>query len=357
MNHGSPFIYLDSAPTRAQRILELIWGAQEIGLVDVERSSPLGLLRIMHLIRTAEMRLAQLFAEGEIPGFIHLSVGQEAVAAGVGAVLESNDTLASNHRGHGHAIAKGLDLDRFFLEIMGKAEGACRGRGGSMHVADASVGMLGANGIVGAGLPIAVGSALAHQVLGTGAISSVFFGDGAVAEGVMHESLNLAAIWKLPVLFVCENNGWSEFSPTVRQVASDPCALATVYGIPAQSVDGNDVTEVCEVAKRYVAEIRGGSGPRFLECRTVRIRGHFEGDPQKYRQGGDLLTLGDENDPIVRLERRLIDQGVSVDEIKAAARRASERVEAAVARARAGSEPRFDAALEDVYTAVGQEHA
>ncbi|MCL4764949.1 MAG: thiamine pyrophosphate-dependent dehydrogenase E1 component subunit alpha [Hyphomicrobiaceae bacterium] len=318
-------------------------------MAAADKASPLGLLRVMHLIREAELRLAQLFADGEIPGFIHLSVGQEGVAAGVGAALGPGDTLASNHRGHGHALAKGLDLDRFFLEIMGKAEGICGGRGGSMHVADAAVGMLGANGIVAAGLPIAVGSALAHQVRRTGAISSVFFGDGALAEGVMHESLNLAAIWKLPVLFVCESNGWSEFSPTAHQIAADPCALAASHGIAARSVDGNDAVAVCEAAQQYVSEIRGGGGPRFLECRTTRVRGHFEGDPQKYREG-EGAARDDASDPIVRLERRLAADGVPGTEIAAAARAAAERVTAAVARARAGNLPDFAASLRDVYS-------
>ena len=328
----------------------------ENGLVDVDKTSPLGLLHIMRLIREAELRLSQLFADGDIPGFIHLSVGQEGIAAGVGAALEPGDTLASNHRGHGHAIAKGIDLDRFFLEIMGKSEGICGGRGGSMHVADAAVGMLGANGIVAAGMPIAVGSALAHQVRKTGAIASVFFGDGALAEGVMHESFNLASVWKLPVLFVCENNGWSEFSPTDRQLAADPCTLAGAHGITARSIDGNDAVAVCEAARQYVREIRDGGGPRFLECRTIRVRGHFEGDPQKYRPGEDAARA-DENDPIVRMERKLADDGVPADEIAAAARMAAERVTAAVMRARAGSQPDFATALRDVYSPVtGQTH-
>lgn len=310
-------------------------------------ASPLDLLRTMRLIREAELRLAQLFADGEVPGFIHLSVGQEGVAAGVCAALAATDTLASNHRGHGHALAKGLDLERFFLEIMGKAEGMCKGRGGSMHVADAAVGMLGANGIVGAGLPIAVGSALAHQVKRTGAVAAVFFGDGALAEGAMHESFNLASIWRLPVLFVCENNGWSEFSPTSRQLAADPCALALSHRIEARSVDGNDAVAVYEMARTLVAEIRGGSGPRFLECRTTRVRGHFEGDPQKYRDAADAARS--EDDPIGRLERRLAADGVSVDAITAAAREAITRVDAAVARARTGTAPTLNAALRDVY--------
>jgi pyruvate dehydrogenase E1 component alpha subunit len=304
----------------------------------------------MRLIREAELRLAQLFADGEVPGFIHLSVGQEGVAAGVCAALASTDTLASNHRGHGHALAKGLDLERFFLEIMGKAEGMCKGRGGSMHVADAAVGMLGANGIVGAGLPIAVGSALAHQVKRNGAVAAVFFGDGALAEGAMHESFNLASIWRLPVLFVCENNGWSEFSPTSRQLAGDPCALALSHRIEARSVDGNDVIAVHEMARTLVEEIRSSSGPRFLECRTTRVRGHFEGDPQKYRDAADAARS--EDDPIGRLERHLVATGAAVEEIEAIGRDAITRVDAAVVRARAGTAPAFGAALRDVYAST-----
>jgi TPP-dependent pyruvate/acetoin dehydrogenase alpha subunit len=313
-------------------------------------ASTLDLLRTMRLIREAELRLAQLFADGEVPGFIHLSVGQEGVAAGVCAALRPTDTLASNHRGHGHALAKGLDLERFFLEVMGKAEGMCKGRGGSMHVADAGVGMLGANGIVGAGLPIAVGSAFAHQVKRNGNVATVFFGDGALAEGSMHESFNLASIWKLPVLFVCENNGWSEFSPTSRQLAGDPCALALSHRIEAHSVDGNDVEAVYDATRTLVDEIRSGNGPRFLECRTTRVRGHFEGDPQKYRDAADAARS--EDDPIGRLERRLAADGVSAADIKSVEADAIQRVNAAVARARAGSSPAFDAALRDVYANV-----
>src|SRR4051794_26289270 len=172
----------------------------------------------MLTVRRAEQRLSTLFADGEIPGFIHLSIGQEAVAVGVAAVLGPADTVASNHRGHGHALAKGMPLVPFFLEVMGKAEGICGGRGGAMPVADMGVGMLGANGIVGAGTSLALGSALAFQVRGEPHVAAVFFGDGAVAEGLVHECLNLAALWQLPLLFVCENNGWAEFSPTSRQL-------------------------------------------------------------------------------------------------------------------------------------------
>jgi TPP-dependent pyruvate/acetoin dehydrogenase alpha subunit len=316
-------------------------------LTPADSVSPLDLLRTMRLIREAELRLAQLFADGEVPGFIHLSVGQEGVAAGVCAALEPTDTLASNHRGHGHALAKGLDLERFFLEIMGRADGMCKGRGGSMHVADAAVGMLGANGIVGAGLPIAVGSALAHQVRRNGAVAAVFFGDGALAEGVMHESFNLASVWRLPVLFICENNGWSEFSPTSRQLAADPCALALSHRIEARSIDGNDVLHVYGATRSLVTEIRAGGGPRFLECRTTRVRGHFEGDPQKYRDEADAARR--EDDPIYRLERQLASDGMPADRIAAVQADTVARVDAAVQRARTGAPPAFEAALRDVY--------
>lgn len=178
------------------------------------------LYRTMSLIRHVETALTRLFANGEVPGFIHLSIGQEAVAAGVAGVLLPQDSLATTHRGHGHVLARGMDVAGFMKEIMGREGGLCKGRGGSMHVADLSLGILGANGIVGAGIPIALGSAMAHRARKTGGVAVAFFGDGAMAEGVLHETLNMAALWKCPLLLVCENNGWSEFSPTSRQFAA-----------------------------------------------------------------------------------------------------------------------------------------
>jgi acetoin:2,6-dichlorophenolindophenol oxidoreductase subunit alpha len=316
------------------------------------KPSPAELLRLyagMRLIREVEQRLSVLFGDGEIPGFIHLSIGQEAVATGIAAALQPHDTLASNHRGHGHAIAKGLDVSRFFLEIMGRSEGYCGGRGGSMHVADMSVGMLGANGIVGAGLPIAVGSALAHRVRKTGGIACVFFGDGALAEGALHESFNLAALWKLPLLFVCENNGWSEFSPASRQLAAEPSKLAEAFGIPTERVDGNDVMAVRAAAMAAVAAIRAGGGPFLVECKTTRVRGHFEGDPQKYRDPGEFEDIG-RNDPIKRTADELRALGVADAPIAAADEAARRRVDEAVVAARAGTAPVPAAALADVYS-------
>ncbi len=300
-------------------------------------------------IRYAELRLGTLFADGEVPGFIHLSVGQEAVPVGVMAALDPDDTVSSNHRGHGHAIAKGVDLDRLFQEIMAKDEGYCRGRGGSMHVADASIGMLGANGIVGAGLPIALGSAFAHQVKKRKAISVVFFGDGALAEGVLHECLNLSSMWSLPLLFVCENNGWSEFSPTSKEFVAKLPELAGVFGIPATSVDGNDVTEVLSAAKTAAAHVRSGKGPYVIECLTHRVRGHFEGDQQKYRDPKDIQKAS-ESDTIEKMEKLLANTGVGEKEMDAIRKDVEDKVEKAVTSGRNGTPPVFSAAFDDVYT-------
>jgi TPP-dependent pyruvate/acetoin dehydrogenase alpha subunit len=301
------------------------------------------------LIRQAEERLSTLFADGEVPGFIHLSIGQEAVSVGVMSALGPEDTIASTHRGHGHAIAKGLALDGFFAELLAKDEGLCCGRGGSMHVADLSLGMLGANGIVGAGLSIALGSALAHKTLGRDAIAVAFFGDGALAEGLLHECLNLAALWRLPLLFVCENNGWSEFQPSSKQLAFALADLAPAYGTAYARVDGNDVVAVADIAREIVAGIRAGGGPAILECVTVRVRGHFEGDAQKYRDAADLDGLP-EIDPIRKVAAGLLAAGISEDELAKAAEDTAALIEQAVTAARRGTDPSFDAARRDVYT-------
>jgi pyruvate dehydrogenase E1 component alpha subunit len=303
----------------------------------------LELYRGMALIRGVEEELVRLFEAGEVPGFIHLSIGQEAVAVGVCSQLGTADTVASNHRGHGHALAKGVDLDCFFAEIMGRDSGICRGRGGSMHVADRSVGMLGANGIVGAGLPIAVGSAIALQLQDQSAVAVAFFGDGALAEGSLHESLNLAALWKLPLLAVCENNGWGEFTPTDKQFKADLADLATAFSIPHSEVDGNDVVTVGEATRKALDSIRHGDGPQVLECRTTRVRGHFEGDPQRYRDEDEIAGLA-ERDPLARTASLL-----SPTDIEAIHRDVALRVERAVANARAAAPGDFPAALQDVY--------
>jgi pyruvate dehydrogenase E1 component alpha subunit len=308
----------------------------------------LDLYRQLLLIRRSEERLSTMFADGEVPGFIHLSIGQEAVSVGVMSALTAEDTIASTHRGHGHAIAKGLPLDGFFSELLARNEGLCRGRGGSMHVADMSVGMLGANGIVGAGLSIALGSALAHKRLGRQAVAVAFFGDGALAEGLVHECFNMAALWRLPLLFVCENNGWSEFQPSSKQIAFKLGDLAAAYAIPHTAIDGNDVAAVADAAERVVAGVRGG-GPAILECLTTRVRGHFEGDAQKYRDPAEIGALA-ERDPVRVTATQLEELGISAAELSQAAETVEHLIAAAVEAARAGSDPDFEAARLDVYT-------
>lgn len=309
----------------------------------------LPLYRNMTLVRQVELALATMFADNEVPGFIHLSVGQEGISAGVASALLPQDTLATNHRGHGHVLARGMDLEGFFKEIMGRAGGLCLGRGGSMHVADLSLGILGANGIVGAGIPIAMGSAMAHAVRKTQGIAVSFFGDGAMAEGVLHETLNMAALWKLPLLLVCENNGWSEFSPTARQFAAKLSALAEAFGITYTRVNGNDVQEVAQAAQKASAAARSGQGPQVLECITHRVRGHYEGDPQKYRDGADLAAASADC-PIALLHATLLGLGCSAEELAAEAAQIDARISAAIAAARLDALPDFASALNDVYT-------
>ena len=302
----------------------------------------------MLVIRRAEESLQKLFANGEVPGFLHLSIGQEAVAAGVSSALRSTDTVASTHRGHGHALAKGVALPGFFAEIMGRASGVCGGRGGSMHVADLSIGMLGANGIVAAGIPIATGSALALKIKDVGDVAVVYFGDGALAEGVVHECLNVSALWSLPVLFVCENNGWSEFSPIEKQLATDLGRLATAFGIEHADVDGNDVLTVAGQARSFVESMRERPGPRVLECRTTRLTGHFEGDRQDYRDPAEISAQA-ERDPLARAREALAQVGYQESWFEEQLATVDKQIDAAVQAARAAPEPSADQLLSDVY--------
>ncbi|RZL79206.1 MAG: 2-oxoisovalerate dehydrogenase [Rhodococcus sp. (in: high G+C Gram-positive bacteria)] len=244
--------------------------------------------RRMRLIRQFEDRASRLYKTNQIPGFLHLSIGQEASAVGACWPLDDRDIVTSTHRGHGHCIAKGLDVDGMFAELMGKATGTCKGRGGSMHIADPRKGIFGANGIVGAGMPIAVGAATAAQLHGDGAVVVAFFGDGAVAQGVFHESVNLAAVWDLPVIFFCENNGYAEFSPAADQHRATLEDRAAGYGVEFHSVDGNDVVAVATLQAELVSRIRDGAGPMIVEASTYRWHGHYEGDPQSYRHEDEL---------------------------------------------------------------------
>jgi pyruvate dehydrogenase E1 component alpha subunit len=262
------------------------------------------------------------------------------------SALNLDDTLTSTHRGHGHALAKGLHPDALFHEILGNDEGPCHGRGGSMHVADFSKGMLGANGIVAASVPIAMGSALAHKTLGNSRVAVAFFGDGALAEGVIYETMNLAALWSLPLLLVCENNGWSEFSPSSAQYAGSLEALTKGFGATYRRVDGNDVEAVADVGAELVTALRAGKGPAVLECVTTRVSGHYEGDPQAYRKG---LPERETKDPIELVLTRMKQASTPADRVAAAAKRVAEAIDGAAAAAVRGHAPEFDAALADVY--------
>ncbi len=269
----------------------------------------------MVLIRTFEKRLGEIFKLGEIPGFVHLSLGQEAAAVGICENLRQDDYLTSTHRGHHHCIAKGVSLNGLMAELFGKKTGSCKGRGGSMHIAQASVGVLGTNGIVGDGISIAAGAGLSAKLRKTGQVVACFFGDGALTAGAFHEGINLIAIHRLPVVLVCENNYYAVSMKLVdafihpHQVVE----FAQRYGMPVISVDANDVLAVYEVGKEAVARARVGEGPTFIECKTLRQAGHFEGDPDRYRTG-DELKKGMALDPIPRLRGRLISEGILTEE-------------------------------------------
>ena len=249
--------------------------------------------RRMLLIRGFEERVAALYRDGEVPGFVHLSIGQEAAAVGACWPLRPADVITSTHRGHGHCLAKGLDPLGMFAELMGKDQGTNRGRGGSMHIADPKLGIFGANGIVAAGLPIAVGAATAAQLRADGSVAVAFFGDGASAQGAFHEALNLAAVWKLPVIFFCENNGYAEFSPASTQHAASLEQRAAGYGIPYVAVDGNDVAATAAAMEDVVRHrTRRTAVPAVVEAATYRWHGHYEGDPQRYRSPDEVHDVG-----------------------------------------------------------------
>lgn len=307
--------------------------------------------RALWRIRLFEGQVQRLAAAGEVPGFPHLSTGQEAVAVGVCEHLTREDVLFTSHRGHGHVLAKGSDMRAVFAEIIGRDSGLCHGRGGSMHLVDVTNGTLGATGVVGGNLPLAAGAAWAAQAKDNTTISVVFFGDGATGAGVFHETLNLAVLWKLPILFVCENNGYAEFTSreehsNVRQAS----AFATPYGMPAITIDGNDLPTIYAAAGNAIAGVRSGSGPYFLECMTHRMAGHFVGDAQNYRSKEELAAMKDKC-PIERLKRHLIEQGATESELVTLREEAREEVLQAVALARADPRPDPATVLEFVYSA------
>jgi len=294
----------------------------------------------------------------KVRGPLHLSTGQEAVPAGVCAHLRASDYLTSTHRGHGHTLAKGADLTRMMCELFGKATGFNGGKGGSMHIADFSVGMLGANGVVAAGLPIAVGAAHAQKVLGQGdALTVCFFGDGAINRGPFLEALNWARVYELPVLFVCEDNRWSATTASGPMTAGEGAsARAESMGIAATQVDGNDVFAVHAAAARLVAEVRGGGGPRLLHALTYRVKGHVSVDLAAYRDPVELAAAL-ETDPLARARGRLLEAGLEAAALDAIENAATAEVEAALATADAAPWPEAGAAFTDVQTTgAGQWH-
>ncbi len=309
------------------------------------------MLRRMLLIRAFEEHLAAAWARGELPTeAIHLSIGQEAVAVGVCSVLGPDDTIATTHRGHGHMLARGAEVEGMMAEIYGKATGLCGGKGGSMHVTDASLGALGANGIVGASALLATGSALASRLGGDGGVAVAFFGDGATNQGMVHEALNFAAVFDLPVVFVVENNLYGEFTSLEHHTRVTRLAdRAAAYGIPAMAVDGNDAVAVARAAEEAVTAARAGKGPVLLEARTYRYHGHMEGEEAAYRSVEEIETWRGK-DPIPRLGRQLIEEGL-LDEAGAAALEEAARrtVEESAARAAAAPEPSIEVLERDVF--------
>jgi 2-oxoisovalerate dehydrogenase E1 component len=294
--------------------------------------------RRMLVIRGFEQRVAALYRDGEIPGFVHLSIGQEASAVGACWPLGPTDVITSTHRGHGHCLAKGLSPLDMFAELMAKEQGTNHGRGGSMHIADPHVGIFGANGIVAAGLPIAVGAATAAQLRADGSVAVAFFGDGAVAQGAFHEAVNLAAVWRVPVIFFCENNGYAEFSPASTQHAASLEQRAAGYGVEYVAVDGNDVAATASAMHDAVAAVRAGRGPVILEAATYRWHGHYEGDPQRYRTPEEM-EAGEAGDPLLVHARLLRSNGVSEDTIGALETTVAHELDEAVDAARLFTSP------------------
>src|SRR6202050_5471554 len=323
--------------------------------MDVGKDKLLEMYRSMQRIRQFESKIRDLAMANEVPGFVHVSIGEEASATGVCAALRKPDRITSTHRGHGHLLAKGGRLDRMMAELYGKRTGYCKGKGGSMHIVDYALGILGANGIVGGGIPIATGSALAAVVAGKDDVTACFFGDGASNEGTFHESLNIASVWKLPVVFVCENNGYGEFTPmqTVTSVR-DIALRAQAYDMPGFIVDGNDVMEVFRFASEAVARARAGQGPTLLECKTYRWEGHVVGEQAFLGEGAYRPTSEIEEwkrkCPIIRFQQFLVGGGkVSKTELDRIETETATELEDAIKFARESELPDASEVTDDVF--------
>ncbi len=306
-----------------------------------------GLYREMLLIRRFEEKVEERFRAGDLSGFLHVAIGQEAIAVGVCQAMADGDVFASTHRAHGHALARGMHPNALMAELYGKLEGCSRGYGGSMHLYDVGIGFMGANAVVGGGLPAITGAALAFKLRNEPRVAVAFFGDGATNIGMFHESLNLAQLWKVPAVYVCENNHYAESTPAEQQLPiKDLAKRAVAFGMHSITVEGQDVQEVLRAASRALEYARSGKGPVFLLCETYRLVGHYVGDPQVYRPKGELQELRETQDP---LEHTLARLGLMSDEQAAIEREVEELVEGSVEFAKAGTDPKPEDALENVY--------
>jgi len=307
------------------------------------------LFREMLVIRRFEEKVEDRFRAGELPGFLHVAIGQEAVASGVCAALEEGDVIASTHRAHAHTIAKGTPIDAIMAEMYGKVEGCSGGFGGSMHLYDVPRGNLGANAVVGGGLPQIAGAALAFKLKHEARVAVAFFGDGATNTGAFHESMNLAQLWGLPAVFVLENNGWAESTPAQQQLplpVDEMERRAVAYGMTAMEVDGQDVEAVYGAMRQARAHVVSGAGPVFMNVRTYRFTGHYVGDPQVYREKGEVTQLRETQDPLELLRARL---GMTGEEFERIDGEVTAEVEACVAFAQGGTDPKPEDALKWVY--------
>jgi pyruvate dehydrogenase E1 component alpha subunit len=318
--------------------------------LDITKDTLVYMFRKMVEIRLFEEKVFDLYAQNLVPGTIHLYAGEEAVAVGVCSNLRKDDYITSTHRGHGHCIAKGADLKRTMAEILGKKTGYCKGKGGSMHIADFSIGMLGATAVVGAGIPIAVGAGLSIALRKTDQVVACFFGEGASNQGTFHEGINMAAIWQLPVIFVCENNLYAMGTRQSRVMLIENIAdRAAAYGIPGVVVDGNDVLAVYEATRKAVERARRGGGPTLIECKTYRHKGHSRVDPARYRPKEEVEEWL-AKDPIKRFKERLLQEAVlTAEEIKKIEADVAAEIEEAVRFAMESPYPTPEEALEDVY--------
>lgn len=319
--------------------------------MDISKEKLLWMYERMQLIRTFENRVKVEFGKGKIPGFVHLYAGEEAIAVGICANLTDADYMTSTHRGHGHCVAKGVEPRGMMAELFGKATGICKGKGGSMHIADMDKGMLGANGIVGGGPPLACGSGLTAKINKTDQVTICFFGDGASEQGTLHESLNLASIWKLPVIFVAENNGYAESTPAHYHCSVENIAdRASGYNMPGVTLDGNDIFAVYEAAHEAVARARAGQGPSLLECKTYRFNGHFEGDAQTYKIAAENEKYQKERDPLKLFRDNVLSRHlVNEAEFKATDARVAAQIDEAVKFAEESPFPDVKETYTDVY--------